>query len=176
MAFLTEQGWEEYVGDKVGVWVCSERQILYVVEQGRILKQYRCSTGLAGMGNVRNSGMTPVGWHTIESKIGGELAAGAVMKGRRWTGEVWQEGMTSDGDLILSRIMWLKGLEAGRNLGGDVDSWGRYIYIHGTNDVAGLGEPKSHGCVRLDPHEVIDLFGRVEEGCRVLITDTDETN
>ncbi len=174
LAILKEQGWGDYVTDGKGIWVSSNRQELYLIENWKIIKKYNCSTGLAGMGNVQDSGMTPVGWHKIEAKIGDGLAMGAVMKGRKWTGDIWQEAIVSDGDMILSRIMWLKGLEAGKNLGGNVDSYSRYIYIHGTNDVDGLGKPRSHGCVRLDPQEVIDLYNRIEVNCRVLVTDIQE--
>ncbi|MHC5157402.1 MAG: L,D-transpeptidase family protein, partial [Planctomycetota bacterium] len=73
-------------------------------------------------------------------------------------------------DLILSRILWLEGLQDGVNRGGNVDSYSRYIYIHGTNAVDDLGRPASAGCVRLDPVEVIDLYDRVEAGTCVLIT------
>jgi lipoprotein-anchoring transpeptidase ErfK/SrfK len=73
--------------------------------------------------------------------------------------------------LVLSRVLRLKGLQKGYNLGGKVDSWSRYIYIHGTNDVEGLGKPTSHGCIRLSPTDVIELFDSVSVGCRVLITE-----
>ncbi|MFC1766491.1 L,D-transpeptidase, partial [Planctomycetota bacterium] len=79
-------------------------------------------------------------------------------------------GQESQDDLVLTRILWLRGLEPGKNLGGEVDTWSRYIYLHGTNHVQSLGRPTSHGCVRLDPEEVINLFDRVEKNTRVLIT------
>jgi hypothetical protein len=135
-----------------------------------IIKRYRCSTAAAGAGNQKDSEMTPLGWHTVGAKIGGELEMGAVLKDREWTGQVWHADQDTNEDFILSRILWLEGLEEGINLGGNVDSYSRYIYIHGTNRVDELGRPASAGCIRLDPQEVIDLYERVDQGCPVLIT------
>ena len=56
--------------------------------------------------------------------------------------------------------------------GGDVDTWSRYIYIHGTNSEDRLGQPVSHGCVRLANRDVIRLFDLVQVGDSVLITPT----
>ena len=72
--------------------------------------------------------------------------------------------------MILSPILWLEGLEEGKNRGGDVDTQNRYIYIHGTNQIDVLGQAASAGCIRLDPGNVIDLYERVDVGCCVLIT------
>jgi len=229
---LCAKEWGEYVGDGTGVWVSVGRQEVRVVEGRRVVKVYRCSTARAGVGCVKDSGQTPDGWHRVGAKIGDGLPAGAVLKERQWTGDVWKnpkgevrnskeaerteiippppfgglplvkgESIANDyfrmnndelrmggahptgslqgesytgGDLILSRILWLEGMEDGINRGGDVDTRQRYIYIHGTNRVDDLGQPASAGCVRMDPDEVIELFDAVEEGCLVLIT-RDET-
>ena len=112
-----------------------------------------------------------MGWHVAHRKMGEGLARGAILKGRRWTGKIWREGGSSKADLVLSRLIWLRGQEPGKNLGGEVDTWKRYIYIHGTNHVQDLGKPASHGCVRVDPGVVIDLFDRIPQGARVLITE-----
>ena len=167
---LSAYGWQSYVDNKVGIWVSIERQEVLLIDNGRAVKRYRCSTAAAGAGNVMDSGMTPLGWHQVGAKIGGELEMGAVLKDRKWTGEVWSAGEQTEKDLILSRILRLEGLEDGKNRGGDVDTWSRYIYIHGTNQVEVLGQPASAGCIRLDPQEVIDLYEQVDEGCCVLIT------
>ena len=162
--------WDQQVGDKQAIWVDATRQQLLLIKNYRVLRSYRCSTGAAGMGNKRNSGKTPLGWHRVSSKIGDKLPVGAVLKARKWTKKIWQPDQETKDDLILTRILWLRGLEPGKNLGGKVDTWSRYIYIHGTNHVKGLGRPTSHGCVRLDPQEVVDLFDRVDKNIRVLIT------
>ena len=167
---LIDYNWKSYVGSNTGIWVSIRRQEVLLIDNNRVLKRYRCSTAVAGMGSQVDSGMTPLGWHRIGAKIGGELEMGAVLKDREWTGEVWESEQYTKEDLILSRILRLEGLEDGINRGGDVDSWSRYIYIHGTNQIDALGQPASAGCIRLDPQEVIDLFERVDEGCCVLIT------
>jgi hypothetical protein len=167
---LDSYDWQTYVGDKVGIWVSIERQELLLIDNYQALKRYVCSTARAGIGNKQDSGKTPLGWHRVGAKIGDHLPAGAVLKSREWDGQVWSEGQTMDKDLILSRILRLEGLEDGKNRGRGIDSWERYIYIHGTNQIGKLGRPASAGCVRLDPEEVIDLYDRVNEGCCVLIT------
>ena len=159
-----------HVGDDKAIWVSVQRQELMLIKNKQIVQQYRCSTAAAGAGNKVDSGKTPLGWHKISTKVGGELEMGAVLKDREWTGEVWESEQDTKDDLILSRILRLEGLEDGINRGGDVDTWSRYIYIHGTNQIDALGQPASAGCIRLDPQEVIDLFERVDEGCCVLIT------
>ncbi|MHC4287614.1 MAG: L,D-transpeptidase family protein [Planctomycetota bacterium] len=165
-----DYNWTSYVDDNTGIWVSIERQELMLISNKRVIKRYRCSTAANGAGNVVDSGKTPLGWHKIGVKVGGELAMGAVLKDREWTREVWTEGQHSDQDLILSRILWLEGLEEGVNRGGDVDTWSRYIYIHGTNQVEVLGRPASAGCIRLNSRDVINLYEQVDEGCFVLIT------
>jgi lipoprotein-anchoring transpeptidase ErfK/SrfK len=120
------------------------------------------------MGSAR----TPIGKHRIRAKIGAGCPIGAVFVGRRWTGE------TIDPDLlerfpgrnwILSRALWLQGMEPSINRGDGVDSLRRYIYFHGTHDEDMIGRPISYGCVRMRNRDIIELFERVEVGCRVLI-------
>lgn len=171
IASLNRQGWDARVKSSLGVWVRADLQRLLLIQDHRVIKAYVCSTAMAGMGNENGSGKTPVGWHVAHRKIGEGLARGAILKGRRWTGKIWREGGSSKADLVLSRLIWLRGQEPGKNLGGEVDTWKRYIYIHGTNHVQDLGKPASHGCVRVDPGVVIDLFDRIPQGARVLITE-----
>ena len=167
---LRANDWENYVGDDIGIWVSISGQEFMLIEDYKIIKQYRCSTAANGAGNKADSGMTPLGWHRISAKVGGELEIGAVLKDREWTGEVWNSEQDTKEDLILSRILRLEGLEEGINRGEDVDTWSRYIYIHGTNQIADLGRPVSAGCVRLSPQDVTELYDMVDEGCPVLIT------
>jgi lipoprotein-anchoring transpeptidase ErfK/SrfK len=115
---------------------------------------------------------TPRGRHVIRARIGDGCRSGTVFVGRRPTGEVYAVGMRvnePERDWILTRILWLSGCEPGRNRLGDVDTMRRYIYIHGTPDDVVLGEPGSHGCVRMANADVIDLFDRVPVGTPVLI-------
>jgi lipoprotein-anchoring transpeptidase ErfK/SrfK len=167
---LATLGWEAQVGQGVGLWVRVDAQQLLVISGGQVVRTYPCSTAAKGTGSQQGSEQTPLGWHEIGAKIGDGLPVGAILEERKWKGKVWQPGDRSDADLVLSRILRLRGLQKGYNLGGNVDSWSRYIYIHGTNDVEGLGCPTSHGCIRLSPSDVIELFDSVSVGCRVLIT------
>jgi lipoprotein-anchoring transpeptidase ErfK/SrfK len=167
---LERYGWNNHVKNETGLWVRVDTQELLVIRGNQVVRTYRCSTAARGTGSERDSEKTPLGWHQVGAKIGDRLPTGAILEERRWKGRVWRPGDQSDADLVLSRVLRLKGLEPGRNLGGNVDSWDRFIYIHGTNDVGELGRPSSHGCVRLSPTEIVELFDSVSVGCKVLIT------
>ena len=94
--------------------------------------------------------------------------------GRRPTGEVCNADLVRahpGRDWILSRILWLGGLEEGRNRGGEVDTLARFIYVHGTADEDSLGSPRSHGCIRMSNADVIELFDRVAPGTVVEIVE-----
>ena len=139
-----------------------------------LLADYPVSTAAAGVGEVNGSGATPRGWHVIRAAIGAGEPAGTVFRGRRPTGEVYSEALAREQpgrDWILSRILWLSGLEPGRNRLGVVDTFRRYIYIHGTPDSEPMGEPHSHGCIRMHNTDIIELFARVAPGTRVYIQD-----
>lgn len=136
------------------------------------MASYSVSTALNGPGETEGSGCTPRGKHRIRIKIGAGSASGSVFVGRRPTGEIYDTDLSEnnpDRDWILSRILWLTGLEPGKNRGGRVDTLRRYIYIHGTPDTEPMGLAKSHGCIRMRNSDVIDLFDRVENGDRVEI-------
>ncbi|MBK1703510.1 L,D-transpeptidase family protein [Halochromatium glycolicum] len=147
-------------------------QQLRLRDGGLLLAQFPVSTGAHGPGERNGSGGTPRGHHRIRVKVGGGCPTGAVFRGRRWTGEVYSErlGRMQPGrDWILSRLLWLSGLEPGRNRYGCVDTLRRYIYIHGCPDSEPMGVPRSHGCVRMRNADVMWLFDRVPVGCRVII-------
>lgn len=141
---------------------------------------YRVSTARNGAGEVEGSECTPRGRHVISEKIGGELAINAVLRGRQPTDEIYDDALATlypERDWILTRILWLTGLEegvnAGRNADGiNVDSHARYIYIHGTPDSEPMGEPKSHGCIRMRNQDIIELFEQVEVGSAVEIVES----
>jgi len=148
------------------------RQRLELVEGDRIAATYPVSTAARGAGERTGSEQTPRGAHEVRELIGAGAPCGAVFVGRRPTGEICTEALCAahpDRDWILTRVIWLSGLEDGRNKGGDVDSYDRYIYIHGTSDEASLGTPASHGCVRMRNTDVITLFDRIEVGMLVRI-------
>jgi L,D-transpeptidase YbiS len=127
-------------------------------------KIFRCSTSKFGVGERVGSNMTPRGLHRVAQKIGGGWPVGTVFKGRQVTGFTWQGQPMAR---IVHRILWLEGLEPGLNRGGEVDSFRRYIYIHGTGDEMTLGQPDSHGCVHLSGDDLIPLYDQLPEGTLV---------
>jgi L,D-transpeptidase YbiS len=135
-------------------------------------RSYLVSTAKNGVGCLQGSGCTPTGLHRIRLKIGAGCQSGTVFSGRRPTGEVYDAELATAfprRDWILTRIMWLEGLESGFNRGRAVDTLRRFIYIHGTPDEAQLGAPASHGCIRMRNADIIELFELVENYTRVHI-------
>lgn len=141
---------------------------------GGVKAQYAISTAANGVGCEKNSGCTPLGRHIIRAKIGADAPLNAVFVGRRATGEIWSPQLAAqypERDWILTRILWLSGTEVGRNRLGNVDSMQRYIYIHGTPDSEPMGQPCSHGCVRMRNQDVMELFDLVDVGMPVVIAE-----
>lgn len=147
-------------------------QALYAFIEGTPVLRLPVSTALNGAGERSGSGCTPRGLHRVRAKIGDGLPQGAVLRGRRWTGEVWSPSLHEQfpgRDWILTRILWLSGTEPGFNRLGAVDTFRRYIYLHGTPDCEPMGIPLSHGCVRLRNADLLELYPRVPVGCPVRI-------
>ena len=147
-------------------------QRLTLLEGRRTVAVYLVSTARNGPGERRSSGCTPRGWHRIRIKIGAGLPVNAVLVGRQPTGEIYgpeRAARYPERDWILTRILWLTGLESGFNRGGDCDTLRRFIYIHGCPDTAPMGVPLSHGCIRMRNQDLLDLFERVAAGDQVLI-------
>ena len=148
-------------------------QRLSLLQGQTLLASWPVSTALKGAGNQQGSYQTPLGQHRIRARMGDGLPLNTVFRGRRPTGEIYSEalGQAFPGrDWILTRILWLCGEEKGFNRGGNVDSQRRYIYIHGTPDTEPMGEPQSHGCIRMRNQDVLALFDQVPVGTPVLIT------
>ncbi|MDP0561978.1 MAG: L,D-transpeptidase [Candidatus Endonucleobacter sp. (ex Gigantidas childressi)] len=140
------------------------------VADGDII-EYPVSTGIKGVGQQFGSGQTPLGRHVVRAKIGAGLPENTVFVARRPTGEIYSPKLVAEyhdrRDWILSRILWLSGMEYGLNRLGSVDTMRRYIYIHGIPDTFVMGEPLSHGCIRMHNRNIIDLFQRVPMGVLV---------
>jgi len=137
-----------------------------------LLSSYSISTAKNGVGQKMGSECTPMGQHIIRAKIGEEAAENAVFVGRRETGEIFSEELRKknpDRDWILTRILWLSGIEKGKNRAGEVDTMRRYIYIHGCPDSDSFSEPSSHGCVKMRNKDIIELYENVEAGIHVLL-------
>ena len=141
------------------------KQTLRLSEGNDLIKQYTISTAKNGPGEQMDSECTPRGKHLIREKIGAGCEANTVFVGREPTGELYHPELREqfpDRDWILTRILWLSGCEEGKNKGGNVDSYDRYIYIHGGPDDLAMGVPGSRGCVRMRNTDVIELFDLVE--------------
>ncbi len=154
------------------LYVDIKSQNMYLLRKGNILKGFKISSSYYGTGSEVNSLKTPLGKHEIFKKIGRDLPINAILKGRVWNGaiaNVITEDVDTDFDHVTSRILWLDGLEKGKNKGPGVDSRSRYIYIHGTHEEGLIGKKASHGCIRMFNNDVIELFDMVSEGTKVQI-------
>ena len=143
------------------IQVSIKAQRLYYFDTGELLYTYPVSTAVKGAGECRDSEKTPRGRHVVRARVGGGLPVNTVFVGRRPTGEIYSSelaAMYPDRDWILTRILWLSGLEVGKNRLGDVDTMQRMIYIHGFPDDKPIGEPGSHGCIRMRNTDLIELF------------------
>ena len=145
-----------------------EEQVLFVCTKGDVVELFDASTSRFGNGIRENSFKTPLGIHRIKEKIGSGAPPGRIFKGRKDTGINWDQDSIED-NLILTRILRLEGLEEGINKGAGVDSYDRYIYIHGTNREDLVGTPLSHGCLALRNSDILRLFDIVREGTLVYI-------
>ncbi len=147
-------------------------QRLRLEVNGRPQFEALVSTAAKGAGELQGSERTPRGWHVIRARIGAACPANTVFVGRRPSGEIYSPALAAahpQRDWVLTRILWLSGLEPGRNRGGRVDTMRRYIYIHGCPDETPLGVPGSHGCIRMRNEDVMALFDLVRAGTRVFI-------
>jgi lipoprotein-anchoring transpeptidase ErfK/SrfK len=148
------------------------RQALSWTDASGTVHQYPVSTSRFGAGEIEGSLRTPRGLHEIRARIGAGCPPGTVFVARRATGEIWSEALAAahpERDWILTRILWLSGLERGVNRLGNVDTMRRYIYIHGMPDSEPCGTPGSIGCIRMRNADIVDFFERVEVGTRVMI-------
>ena len=139
-----------------------------------MLAEYPVSTAKNGPGEFYGSGCTPRGLHQIGAMIGANADLNTVFVGRLPSGEIYTPSLAArypQRDWILTRILWLAGLEPGWNLFGDRDTLRRYIYIHGCPAELPLGVPLSHGCIRMANEAIVELFERVKVGDKVLIVD-----
>jgi hypothetical protein len=136
-----------------------------------LVASYAISTSKRPPSNVKSSLGTPRGLHEIAERIGAGQPPGMVFRARTPTGRHFSELPEADTapNLITSRILWLRGLEPGVNRGGDVDTYERYVYIHGTNHEDRIGEPLSAGCILMRNLDIIELYDQVRVGDQVLI-------
>jgi len=144
------------------IYISIGEQKLRLFEGDALVAEYVVSSAANGIGFEEGSYCTPTGRFEVSEKIGDGEALGTIFKSRKPMG-VW-DGTPSDDDMILSRILRLNGLDAE-----NANSMERYIYLHGTNHEALLGQPTSHGCIRMANADVVELFDRIELGAPLLI-------
>ena len=158
--------------DAIQLRVSIGQQTLSVWQNDQCIKVYSVSTAKNGPGERVNSECTPRGQHIIRAKIGEGAAQDTVFVARRDSGERYSPDMSNefpDRDWILTRILWLSGMEVGKNRLGAVDTMRRYIYIHGCPDEDKMGIPSSHGCIKMKNSDVIELFDQVSYATLVTI-------
>ncbi|AZN68258.1 L,D-transpeptidase [Acinetobacter haemolyticus] len=160
-----------YALEQADILIDLAQQTLYLPKHNKF---YVISSGKNGIGEQENTGKTPRGWHRIAQKIGDDAPKNSVFIARQATGEIYDQDLAQqfpERDWILSRILWLDGLQAGFNQGDGCDTFKRYIYIHGTPETEPMGIPMSHGCIRMKNDEVIELFELISEQALVYISE-----
>ena len=159
----------------VEIYVSVKEQSLTLRKANQLIAQFVVSTAENGVGSQLGSQKTPLGWHCIRAKIGANLPINTVFKARRPTSEIYSDQLAKqypERDWVLTRILWLSGLEVGFNRLGTVDSMQRYIYIHGTPDTEPMGIPRSHGCIRMRNQDILTIFDHVNVGAKVYISES----
>jgi len=170
------------------ILVIPSKQILLVISKGTAIFSYSISTSRFGLGNKNDSFKTPPGLHYIADRIGEDMPKMTIFKGRKpllnnltladldlpENADIRNEHFATHDDVITSRILWLKGHEEGVNKGDNIDSYSRYIYIHGTAHEDKIGTPDSHGCVRMHNDDIIELFDNTFISMPVLIANEND--
>ena len=163
---LSHTGFEEII------YVSINEQKLFHIKSEKIIQSYNISSSKYGVGNKQGSNKTPLGLHKVKEKYGEATPINGRMVGRVFYGDIaaiYTDRTKSKTDDVTSRILWLEGMEEGKNKGKGIDSFKRYIYIHGTSEEGRLGTPASHGCIRMKNKEVIELYDKIKIGTLVLI-------
>ena len=169
--FMTFFSTESYSQNNEIIVDISEQR-LYLYNNDNLVQSFPVSTSKYGEGQIENSFKTPLGLHEIKEKIGDKAPINTIFTARENTNkraEIQINPNDTEDDFVTSRILWLDGLENGINRGVGVDSYSRYIYIHGTHEEGLIGQKASHGCIRMFNNDVIELFDMVSEGTKVQI-------
>lgn len=161
-----------YTEPSTVLFISIENQELYYIRNKTVVNTFIISSSKYGTGNENGSNKTPLGIHKVKEKHGEDTPLNGIMVGRIFNGKiakVYHDTTRSKTDDITTRILWLEGMEEGKNKGIGIDSYKRYIYIHGTSEEGRLGMPASHGCIRMKNKDIIDLYRIIEVGTLVLI-------
>ena len=154
------------------IYIGVKRQKLYLFEANLISKIYKVSTSSKGAGNEISSYKTPLGMHYIYEKIGDNAPIGTLFINKKNTNKIIKIDsltMHKNKDEITTRLMSLMGKEMNINKGGSVDSFKRGIYIHGTSNEKTIGQPSSHGCIRMKNNDIVELFNIVDKQTPVFL-------
>ena len=143
--------------------ICARAQKLALLDRGNLMAIYPVSTSKFGLGDSRGSRFTPLGRMQVAEKIGDNAPPGTVFKSRRRTGEVVLANSPGR-DPIVTRILWLRGLEAQ-----NANAFRRDIYIHGTPEEWKIGSRASYGCIRMRSSDIIQLYNIVGNGAAVTV-------
>ena len=171
-AFLIIMTSSAFAQDNLSIEIDISLQRLYLVDNSTIISSYPISSSKYGEGSKQNSFKTPLGSHMIKEMIGDQVPKNTIFISRINTqreAKIIHDQENSDNDYVTTRIMWLDGMEDGKNKGKGVDSYNRYIYIHGTHEEGLIGQKASHGCIRMFNSDVIELFNVVKKGTKVYI-------
>ena len=158
--------------DSLTIEIDISKQRLFLLNNMEIIRSYPISSSKYGEGSTQNSFKTPLGNHVIKEMIGRDAIKNTIFTSRINTkrqADIIHDLTNSDNDYVTTRIMWLDGQEEGKNKGKGVDSYQRYIYIHGTHEEGLIGQKASHGCIRMFNSDVIELFNEVKKGTKVYI-------
>ena len=161
-----------FAEDNLTIEIDISKQRLFLLDNMEIVRSYPISSSKYGEGSTQNSFKTPLGNHVIKEMIGNNAIKNTIFTSRINTkrqAEIIHDAAKSDNDYVTTRIMWLDGQEEGKNKGKGVDSYQRYIYIHGTHEEGLIGQKASHGCIRMFNSDVIELFNDVKKGTKVYI-------
>ena len=175
--FITQQVKKKYPAYDFSkfIYVGILEQKLLFINNGETIKSYDISTSKEGAGNKNNSSKTPIGLHKIKSIYGKGVPIGGVFDHRKFNGNIAEINLdttSTNKDIICTRIIRIEGLENGLNKGGNVDSYLRKIYIHGTNEEGLIGQEASHGCIRMKNSDIVDLFDRVKKDMLLVLLDS----
>tara|TARA_Y100000768_G_scaffold230050_1_gene173684 strand:+ start:381 stop:914 length:534 start_codon:yes stop_codon:yes gene_type:complete len=155
--------YSDHLNQKYIIFIDISNQNLCLLDEYKIIEEYRISSSIYGEGNEEGSNKTPLGAHYIREYFGKDVDIFTIFKNRVPTGhkaKLLSREQKSEEDIITTRILWLDGLEEGFNKGANLDSYKRYIYIHGTNEEELIGQKASHGCIRMNNSDIIKLCNK----------------
>ena len=161
-----------YIPASYSVDISISQQRLYLYENEEMIRSYPVSSSAYGEGQIENSFKTPLGMHEVKTKTGTNVDKYHFFVSREHIpqkAKIIHRDIDSQDDFITSRIMWLSGLTDGFNKGTNVDSFKRYIYIHGTHEEGLIGKKASHGCIRMLNQDVLELYNLIPEETTVNI-------